>query len=112
MTKAKFVDDININVVARDGETFTLKMYLPVPKDEQQTVASFLAHSFEKNFSKDKLRMVYWVLMDTMANGNFSFYSACSDRSEERKRIGKRIARASEEELVLVIDGLNEIAGG
>ncbi len=28
------------------------------------------------------------------------------------KRIGKRIARASEEELALVIDGLNEIIGG
>ena len=28
------------------------------------------------------------------------------------KRIGKRIARSSEEELALVIDGLNEIIGG
>ena len=28
------------------------------------------------------------------------------------KRIGKRIARASEEEMVLVVDGLNEIVGG
>ncbi len=28
------------------------------------------------------------------------------------KRIGKRVARASEEELALIIDGLNEIIGG
>ena len=28
------------------------------------------------------------------------------------KRIGKRIARSSEEELALVVDGLNEIIGG
>jgi len=28
------------------------------------------------------------------------------------KRIGKRVARASAEELVSVIDGLNEIIGG
>jgi len=28
------------------------------------------------------------------------------------KRIGKRVAKASEEELLLVIDGLNEIIGG
>jgi len=100
MTKSKFVDDSTINVVTRDGETFILKMYLPVPKDEQQTVASFLAHSFETNFSNDKLRMVYWVLMDTMANGGFSFYSAGSDRSEERKRIGKRIRQLREDKRV------------
>jgi len=28
------------------------------------------------------------------------------------KRIGKRVAKVSEEELLLVIDGLNEIIGG
>ena len=28
------------------------------------------------------------------------------------KRIGKKVARASEEELALIIDGLNEIIGG
>jgi mRNA interferase MazF len=28
------------------------------------------------------------------------------------KRIGKKIAKASDEELALVIDGLNEIIGG
>jgi mRNA interferase MazF len=33
-------------------------------------------------------------------------------RTLSNKRIGKRIARSSEEELTLVIDGLNEIIGG
>jgi len=33
-------------------------------------------------------------------------------RTLSLKRIGKRMARASEEELLLVIDGLNEIIGG
>ena len=96
MTKANFLDETTIYVVARDGETFTLKTYLHVSKEEQQTVASFLEQSFEKNFSNDKLRMIYWVLMDVMANGGFSFYSAGSDRSEERKRIGKRIRELRE----------------
>ncbi len=100
MTKANFLDNTTINVVALDGETFTLKTYLPVRKDDQQTVADFLANSFEKNFSNDKLSMVYRVLMDTMANGGFSFYSAGSDRSEERKRIGARIRQLREDKRV------------
>lgn len=96
MTKAIFLDDITINVVVQDGETFTLKMYFPVPVEEQQVVANFLADSFEKNFSDDKTSLIYWVLMDTMANTNFSFYSAGSSRSEARKRIGAKIRHLRE----------------
>ncbi len=33
-------------------------------------------------------------------------------RTLSTKRIGKRIARASQEEIVSIIDGLNEISGG
>ena len=33
-------------------------------------------------------------------------------RTLSGKRIGKKVAKASEEELLLVIDGLNEIIGG
>ncbi len=97
MTKAKFLDDTTINVVALDGETFTLKTYFPVAEDEQQAVANFLADSFEKNFSKDKSSMVYFVFCDAQANAGFSFSYAGSDRSEERKRIGARIRQLRED---------------
>ena len=100
MTKANFLDDTTINVVIRDGETFTLKMYLPVQKDEQEAIANFLAESFEKNFSDDKLSLIYRVLMDTMANAGFAFYSAGSDRSKERKRIGARIRQLREDKSI------------
>lgn len=97
MTKANFLDDNTIKVVVRDGETFTLKMHLPVLKDDQPAVASFLANSFEKNFSDDKTSLIYWVLMDTMANAGFGFYCAGSDRNKERKRIGARIRQLRED---------------
>ena len=84
-------------MVARDGETFTVKTFFPILKDEQEPISSFLAHYFEKNFSDDKVSMVYWVLMDTMANEGFSFFLASGDRSEERKRIGARIRQLREE---------------
>lgn len=96
MTNANFLDDTTINVVALDGETFILKTYLPVPKEEQQTFAYSLAHYFEKNFSDDKSSMVYWVLMDMMANAGYSFYYAGSDRSEDRERIGAKIRQLRE----------------
>ena len=97
MTKANFLDDTTINVVARDGETFTLKTYFPVAEDDQPAVASFLADSFEKNFSNDKSSMVYFVFCDAQADAGFSFHYAGSDRSEERERIGARIRQLREE---------------
>lgn len=100
MTKAIFLDDTTINVVALDGETFILKTYFPVSKDEQQTIAKSLAYYFEKNFSDDKSSMVYWVLMDMMANTSFSFYSQGSDRSKERHRIGARIRQLREDKKI------------
>jgi len=96
MTKATFLDDTTINVVARDGEVFTLKMLLPVGKNFQQEIVNFLAESFEKNFEDDKNSMVYWVLCDAMGHGGFSFYGWDSDRREERDRIGKKIRELRE----------------
>jgi DNA-binding XRE family transcriptional regulator len=100
MTKVSFTDDITINVVAHDGETFILKAHLPVQKSEQQAITKLLSHSFDKNFSNDKTSLVYWVLMDMMANVGFSFSYHSSDRSEERERIGARIRQIREEKSI------------
>ncbi len=96
MTKANFLDNTTINVVARDGETFTLKTYFPFAEYEQQAAANFLADSFEKNFSKDKSSMVYFVFCDAQANAGFSFSYVGSDRSEQRERIGAKIRQLRE----------------
>ena len=97
MTTANFLDDTTIEVVTRDGEIFTLKTIRLESKEDQKEMTALLVHYFDKNFSDDKSSMVYWVLMDMMANTNFSFYSYTSDRSEERKRIGTRIRQLREE---------------
>jgi DNA-binding XRE family transcriptional regulator len=96
MTKITFLDNSTINVVALDGETFTLKTYLPVPKNEQQEITRLLASSFEENFSDDKTSMIYWVLMEMMSSAGFSFYYVASDRNEDRKYIGSRIRQLRE----------------
>ncbi|WP_421918871.1 helix-turn-helix domain-containing protein [Marinifilum sp.] len=97
MTQVTFLDNATINVVALDGEIFTLKPFLPVPRENQQDIAKSLTFYFNECFSDDKMAMVYDVLMKMMANVGFSFSYVGSDRSEERKRIGARIRQLREE---------------
>lgn len=96
MTKVNFLDSSTIQVVALDGEIFILKTYLPVLDENQQLIAILLAKYFTENFSDDKSRMIYWVLMKMMANQGFSFYYGSSDRSVERERIGAKIRQLRE----------------
>ena len=97
MTKVNFLDSTTISVVARNGETFILKPFLPVPTKDQRRLAKQLRHSFDKNFSDDKTSMVYWVLMEMTANIGFSFSCEGGDRSQERERIGAKIRQLREE---------------
>ena len=96
MAKVNFIDDCTINVVVRDGESFTLKTYFPVPKEEQQEISCILASSFDQYFSEDKTSMVYDVLMHTTFTAGFSFSWESSDRSEYRQYIGSRIRQLRE----------------
>lgn len=97
MKKITFTDNTTIKAVALDGESFTLKAYLPVHKNEQQNIAKLLSHYFDEEFSDDKTSMIYWVLMKMMTTVGFSFYLVRSDRSQERERIGGRIRQLREE---------------
>lgn len=96
MAKVNFLDGSTIEVVALDGEKFTLKSYLPVHYTRQNAIANSLAKYFNENFSDDKSDMIYWVLMKMMANDGFSFYYKTSDRSLERERIGTKIRQLRE----------------
>ncbi len=96
MSNVIFKDSTTINVVALDGETFTLKTHLPVQKDEQLGIAKSLSTVFDECFEDDKTSMIYWVLMKMMSNVGFSFYYGGSDRSAERKRIGAKIREIRE----------------
>ncbi|OYU54419.1 MAG: transcriptional regulator [Chitinophagaceae bacterium BSSC1] len=97
MTKVKFLDNSTIEVIALDGEKFTLNSHLPVQNAQQKTIAQSLAKYFNECFSDDKSSMVYWVLMKTMANENFGFSFVKSDLSAERERIGSKIRQIREE---------------
>lgn len=91
MTKVNFLDQTTIKVIALDGEVFTLKTYLPVPKESQKSIAVPLAKYFNENFEDDKSSMIYWVFTKMFAKEGFTFYLEGSDRNKERERIGARI---------------------
>ncbi len=97
MTKVTFLDSTSIQVVALDGETFTLKSHLPIHHTRQKSIAQSLAKYFNENFSNDKSSMVYWVLMKMLANDGFGFSYEKSDRSVERERIGTKIRQLRED---------------
>ena len=97
MTKVKFQDEMTIEVVAKDKEQIFLRSHAPVSGNNQNALARELEKYFDKNFSDDKISMVYWVLMDCMNNIGFSFSYQGSDRDEERKRLGSRIRELREQ---------------
>lgn len=95
MTKVKFLDNSIIEVIAKDGEVFTLKAHLPVHPKDQDQIKTLLAKHFTECFEDDKSSMVYWALMKMF--GIFSFSYLNSDRSADRERIGARIRQIREQ---------------
>lgn len=97
MTKVKFLDNSTIEVVAKDGETFTLKAHLPVHPKNHDQIKKSLAKYFNECFEDDKSSMTYWVLMKMLSTEGFGFSYVKSDRGEDRERIGARIREIREQ---------------
>jgi DNA-binding XRE family transcriptional regulator len=97
MATVTFTDNSTFEVIARDGEKFTLASHLPLDFTQQESISRSIAKYFEEEFSDDKSGMVYWVLMKMLANEGFGFSYKGSDRSSERERIGARIRQLREE---------------
>lgn len=95
MAEAAFTDHLTLKVIAKDGEIFSLKSFVPISKEEQPQIARDVAFYFDKHFSDDKASMVYWVLISMY--GRFAFSYLGSDRREARERIGARIRQLREE---------------
>jgi DNA-binding XRE family transcriptional regulator len=96
MTKVRFLDSSTIEVVALDGEKFTLKPQLPVHHTKQKAISDSLAIAFDENFSNDKSSMIYWVLMKSLTDTGLGFSYEASERSADRERIGAKIRQLRE----------------
>ena len=96
LTKSKFIDNQTLIVEDREGEQFKISFFFPIPNDDHGSVASYVAESFDRNFSCDKSGMVYFVFCDVQANLGLSFSLWSSDREKERSRIGSRLKEIRE----------------
>ena len=95
-SKSKFIDNQTLIVEDREGEQFKITFLFPLSNDDLEDVVSYVAMSFDKNFSCDKSEMIYSVFCDVQANLGLSFSSWLSDREKERTRIGMRLKEIRE----------------
>ena len=70
--------------------------FFPISNDNLESIATYVAKSFDRNFSYDKSEMVYFVFCDVLGNLGLSFSSWSSDREKERSRIGSRLKEIRE----------------
>lgn len=96
LTKSKFIDNQTLIVEDREGEQFKISFFFPISNDDLEHVATYVAMSFDKNFSHDKSEMVYFVFCDVLGNLGLSFSSWSSNREKERSRIGSRLKEIRE----------------
>ncbi len=97
MAKANLLDNRTVEVTAQDGEVFTLQLFTPLNEEDKKEYLYLLAESFDRHFCDDKSYMIYKVFNDATYSFGNSFTYLFSDRSEERKRIGKRIKELREQ---------------
>ena len=91
ISKATFIDNKTLVVIDLEGEVFKISFLFPLENEDLGMVATYVANSFDRNYSQDKSLMVYFVFCDVQANMGISFSSWSSDRAEERLRIGARL---------------------
>ena len=96
LSNSKFIDNQTLIVEDREGEQFKISFFFPISNGDLENVASYVAESFDRNFSYNKSEMVYFVFCDVQANLGLSFSSWSSDREKERSRIGSRLKQIRE----------------
>ena len=94
--KSSFIDNRTLIVNDTEGEQFKITFLRSLSDETLESVANYVAKSFEKNFCQDKSDLVYRVYCDVQANLGLSFSSWSSDREEERRRIGSRLKEIRE----------------
>ena len=96
VSKSTFIDNKTLVVIDPEGEVFKISFLFPMENEDLGQVASFVAKSFDRNYSQDKSLMVYFVFCDVQANLGISFSFWSSDRAEDRLRIGARLKEIRE----------------
>lgn len=98
-SKATIVDDKMVEVIAPDGEIFSVLVQIGIYSNEEtrQYQLHLVEYVFDKNFSDDKEIMTNNIWRDLLLNGVSFMGMSSGDRQGERTRIGKKIRQIREE---------------
>lgn len=97
-SKANIIDDKIVEVIAPDGEIFSLLTRIGLYTDEDTRLYQLrqVEYVFDKSFSEDKEIMANNIWRDLILNGIPFMGLSSGDRQGERNRIGSKIRRIRE----------------
>ena len=92
-SKATIIDDKMVEVIAPDGEVFSVLARIGIYTNEETRhyQLHLIESVFDKNFSDDKEIMTDNIWRDLLLNGVTFMGISSGDRQGERTRIGKKI---------------------
>jgi DNA-binding Xre family transcriptional regulator len=98
-SKATIIDDKMIEVIAPDGEVFSILAHIGIYTNEETRhyQLHLVEYVFDKNFSDDKEIMTSNIWRDLLLDGVSFMGMSSGDRQGERTRIGKKIRQIREE---------------
>ncbi|MBS3915237.1 MAG: helix-turn-helix transcriptional regulator [Bacteroidetes bacterium] len=98
-SKATIIDDKMVEVIAPDGEAFSILAHIGIYTNEETRLYQLhvIEYVFDKNFSDDKEFMSNNIWRDLMLNGVSFMGMSSGDREGERTRIGNKIRQIREE---------------
>jgi DNA-binding Xre family transcriptional regulator len=98
-SKARIIDDKMVEVVAPDGEVFSVLAQIGIYTSEETRhyQLHLVEYVFDKNFSDNKEIMTDNIWRDLLLNGVSFMGMSSGDRQGERTRIGKKIRQIREE---------------
>ncbi len=101
-SKARIIDDKMVEVVAPDGEVFSILAQIGIYTSEEtrRYQLHLVEYVFDKNFSEDKEIMTSNIWRDLLLNGITFMGMSSGDRQGERTRIGKKIREIREEKRI------------
>jgi len=98
-SKARIIDDKMVEVIAPDGEVFSVLAQIGIYTSEETRhyQLHLVEYVFDKNFCADKEIMTENIWRDLFLNGVTFIGMSSGDRQRERTRIGKKIRTIREE---------------
>ncbi len=98
-SKARIIDDKMVEVIAPDGEVFSVLASIGIYTNEEtrHNQLHVVEYVFDKNFSDDKELMTRNIWNDLLLNGVTFMGMSPGDKQGERTRIGKKIRQIREE---------------